>query len=74
MDDVDRLRILLGHWIEHNSEHAEEFRRWAERVAPAREGLMAAARLVEQASTQLQATLEQLGGQRNAHFEGIGHG
>jgi N-acetylglucosamine kinase-like BadF-type ATPase len=73
MDDVDRLRILLGHWIEHNSEHAEEFRRWAERVAPAREGLITAARLVEQASAQLQATLEQLSIPLAAQFEGTGH-
>jgi len=25
MDEVEKLRVLLPHWIEHNSEHAEEF-------------------------------------------------
>jgi len=28
--EVDKLRILLPHWIEHDMEHAAEFRRWAE--------------------------------------------
>jgi hypothetical protein len=27
-DDLDKLRILLPHWIEHNEEHAESFREW----------------------------------------------
>ena len=27
--DEDKLRILLPHWIEHNAEHAAEFRQWA---------------------------------------------
>ncbi|MBN1135530.1 MAG: hypothetical protein JXM73_03050 [Anaerolineae bacterium] len=25
----DKLRALLPHWIEHNAEHAAEFRNWA---------------------------------------------
>ena len=32
MTDVQKLRILLPHWIEHNVEHAAEFREWAERA------------------------------------------
>jgi hypothetical protein len=30
--DKDKLRILLPHWIEHNAEHADEFRQWAEKA------------------------------------------
>jgi len=26
--DLDKLRILLPHWIEHNEEHAAGFQRW----------------------------------------------
>ena len=26
---VEKLRILLPHWIEHNQSHAAEFRKWA---------------------------------------------
>jgi hypothetical protein len=35
MDDLAKIRALLPHWIEHNSEHAAEFRQWAERVRAA---------------------------------------
>jgi len=30
--DQDKLRALLPHWIEHNAEHAAEFRTWAEKA------------------------------------------
>ena len=30
--DLKKLSILLEHWIEHNEEHAGEFREWAEKV------------------------------------------
>jgi len=34
MDDLqEKLRILLDYWIEHNSEHEQEFRDWADKVA-----------------------------------------
>jgi rubrerythrin len=33
MDDArEKLRILLDHWIEHNSEHEKELRNWADKV------------------------------------------
>jgi len=27
--DLDKLRVLLPHWIEHNEEHAASFESWA---------------------------------------------
>jgi len=27
--DLETLRILLAHWIEHNKSHEENFREWA---------------------------------------------
>jgi hypothetical protein len=30
-----KLRVLLPHWVEHNTEHATEFRQWAERAREA---------------------------------------
>ena len=30
--DMEKLQVLLSHWIEHNEEHAGEFRKWAERA------------------------------------------
>jgi len=35
MNDPDKLRVLLPHWIEHTDEHAGEFRGWARKVQPA---------------------------------------
>ena len=29
MEDREKLTHLLKHWIEHNQEHAAEFRQWA---------------------------------------------
>jgi hypothetical protein len=29
MDQLEKLQILLPHWIEHNQGHAEECRKWA---------------------------------------------
>lgn len=32
MDDLDKLRHLLHHWKEHNKEHGETYRKWAEKI------------------------------------------
>lgn len=32
LNDIDKLKILLGHWIEHNREHAETYERWTEKI------------------------------------------
>ena len=28
MNEIDKFRILLPHWIEHNKNHEEEFNKW----------------------------------------------
>ena len=28
MDNTDKLRVLLQHWIEHNGGHVSEFEKW----------------------------------------------
>ena len=33
MDDLQKLKHLLHHWKEHNDEHAETYRQWAERAS-----------------------------------------
>ncbi|MGA9347604.1 MAG: hypothetical protein WBW48_02205 [Anaerolineae bacterium] len=30
--DLEKLRVLLPHWIEHNAEHAAGFQEWAEKA------------------------------------------
>jgi 2,4-dienoyl-CoA reductase-like NADH-dependent reductase (Old Yellow Enzyme family) len=42
MNDLEKLRVLLPHWVEHNAEHASEFRTWAERAKAAGEDQLAA--------------------------------
>ena len=67
MSETDKLRLLLPHWIEHNGEHAWEFREWAERAGGAGDALTAAATLIEEANRQLENALEQLGGPLEKH-------
>ena len=45
--DVEKLRILLPHWIEHNQEHAAEFRSWADRATDAAQEILDAAEHLE---------------------------
>lgn len=33
MTELEKLDKLLGHWKEHNMEHAETYREWAEKTA-----------------------------------------
>ena len=62
MDETQKLRVLLPHWIEHNGEHAAEFRDYANRTGKARERLLTAARLLEDANSHLGEALAELGG------------
>lgn len=32
MDDIEKLKRLLHHWIEHNQEHGRLYREWAKKV------------------------------------------
>lgn len=60
MIEQQKLGVLLPHWIEHNEEHAAEFRDWAERAGPAREGLLQAAAALEEANRGLRRALAAL--------------
>ncbi|MCW5200765.1 hypothetical protein VU07_02995, partial [Desulfobulbus sp. F4] len=33
MNKLDKVRVLLPHWIEHNHGHSAEFLQWAETLA-----------------------------------------
>jgi hypothetical protein len=62
MKDIDKLRVLIPHWIAHNGEHAEEFQSWAAKAGPASKALVSAAELVADANAQLERALAELGG------------
>lgn len=64
--DVERAMKLLPHWMEHNAEHAEEFRQWAQRVratgaGEAADHIVSAAEAMERARDELAAALAGLG-------------
>lgn len=64
MDEVEKLRVLIPHWIEHNVEHADEFREWAARAGAAQKDLEAAAAVLKAVNEHLQVALQKLGGVR----------
>jgi hypothetical protein len=66
--EQDKLRALLPHWIEHNAEHADEFRRWARAAGQAAADIEAAADEMLAANDALRAALEKLGGQGASHL------
>lgn len=62
METKDKLRVLIPHWIEHNQEHADEFRNWTAESDEVAAEIAAAADLLVQANIPLQAALDALGG------------
>ncbi len=67
MDDEERakLRALLNYWMEHNKEHSQEFREWADKAKAFGEAevgaeLLQAAQEVDKATKSLSQTLRKL--------------
>ncbi len=32
MDDLEKLRYLIKHWIEHGRDHANDYEKWAKKI------------------------------------------
>jgi len=66
MKELDKLRVLLPHWIEHNHGHIAEFAKWRELAAAegsiASVGLAEAVAAMTRADAALRQVLSQLGG------------
>jgi regulator of replication initiation timing len=65
MEDMEKMRVRLEHWIEHNASHRVEFEKWAARLneagQPGVSGYMkAAAQRLEDAESCLQNALKEL--------------
>ena len=67
MTGRDKLRSMLPHWIEHNSQHAADFRLWAGLAGEAEADIEAAAAQMEAANEALAAALAKLGGAMGNH-------
>jgi uncharacterized protein YukE len=70
MNELEKLRVLIPHWIEHNEEHAEEFRRWAKKAGDASNEILKAVQEMAQVNAALSSALEKLGGSmHHEHFQ-----
>ena len=71
MNNLDKLRVLLPHWLEHNASHGQEFARWAELVAAADQEIAAllneAAASLQSADEALRQALHRAGGETPGH-------
>jgi pyridoxal biosynthesis lyase PdxS len=64
-DEKARLKTLLSYWVEHNEEHSQEFREWAEKAKKMGETgvageILQAVRHMEKVSEILSKTLKKL--------------
>lgn len=64
--EKEKLKVLINHWIEHNKEHSEEFREWAEKARNLNEQVVydkmnMAASQIDEANEFLVRALEELG-------------
>ena len=62
MNELDKLRVLIPHWIEHNKEHAVEFRHLAEGAGEAAGDILEAAEAMSRVNQSLEVALQKLGG------------
>ncbi len=78
MNHLEKLQVLLPHWIEHNSGHAEECRKWAALAAESEAAgevsshLAAALIAMESVGKHLERALTAAGG-ANKDIEGGHH-
>ena len=64
-DERAKLRTMLNYWIEHNEEHSQEFREWADKAkgfgeAEACKEMLQAAQEMDKASESLSQALVRL--------------
>jgi hypothetical protein len=73
MKESEKLRVLIPHWVEHNEEHADEFRRYAEGVEEVKAEILEAVDLMDQVNDALGEALKILGGPMEGHPHEHGH-
>jgi len=67
-EERDKLRVLLNYWVEHNREHSQEFREWADKAKAFGEveiadEMLLAAQEMDKASKLLSQSLKRLEGE-----------
>ncbi len=79
MDTLEKIRVLLPHWLEHNRQHMEEFGKWESLLRSEGKGEVADAlaevvRLAEKTSEVLEKALDEVGGPVEGHHHHHHHG
>ncbi len=80
MNDLDKLRVMLPHWIEHNLGHGAEFSQWADKLTAdtpeVAELLRRAVNSLQDAQSALEDALGKAGGplEGKSHHGHGGHG
>jgi hypothetical protein len=67
MDSIEKLRVLLQHWIDHNGGHVNDFAKWQKIMTEENNDQMASAlseamKRMDQVSEVLQKALDDIGG------------
>ncbi len=83
MTDLEKLRILLPHWVAHNHEHMAEIDRWASlreisNNVQIKEALQKAIAATEKVNEELQHAMDMAGGpienpETHGHQQRHGH-
>ena len=60
MNEIEKLLILIPHWIEHNQEHADEYRQWAAYAQNASEDILEAVEALEHVNSALNSALQKI--------------
>ncbi len=79
MDNVEKLRVMLQHWIEHNKGHIEEFDKWRgtmsdEGRASLAERIKKTIELMASVNTELEKALQEAGGAKHDEDHHHHHG
>ncbi len=71
MEELEKLQVLLPHWIDHNKGHSAECLKWAEAVGTGevQQNLKAAFGAMENVNRYLEKALVAAGGAA----DGVGH-
>ena len=74
MDDFEKLRVILPHWIEHNSSHGQEYAQWSELlIACGRNEIAELLKKAESSIIEADAALKEALRRAGGPSEGHGH-
>ncbi len=71
MDDLNKLQILLQHWLDHNRSHVKEFGKWQDQISPEHQSIADKIGLIlnkmDEINHLLESALDEAGGPTEHH-------